>query len=506
MDGGGASSSPGGRDPYSIAGKFQPPERRFDVVVIGAGSAGTKAAIAAAAEGSSVLLVDENPVGPGLIGLDVPLFWGGRATSAVQNPGRMQEQLFAANPDLEVAFEAGVEVMLGVSCWGAFVNGPGLGALPEPIVGLADETTSWLVGFKRLVVAAGARDLALSFKGWDQPGVMGAQALRSLLQRYDAFAGRRIAILGSGDLAVQTAILALSHGLQVAALIEVRDTPQASPEQLAQLEALEVPILTGHAPLLATGGIDGVEKLFLQAIHDPKAARVELVCDTVCQAVGVVPSVELLDVIGAQLAFDGARGGYTPVLDLDGQTTISGVYAIGDCAGVAAGPGAEVYAKDWMAALIASGDDSVIVCQCEEVTRAQLTGVHHPAYLGPISPGMAKRSLTTLAADGPVNQDQIKRLTRACMGPCQARRCREQVALTLAVATDSPVSAIPLAGYRAPVRPLPLQVIADWQEAAEMSADWDVWFGIPAQWIPYADIDTDREAMHIEALGGNMHM
>jgi hypothetical protein len=39
-----------------------------------------------------------------------------------------------------------------------------------------------------------------------------------------------------------------------------------------------------------------------------------------------------------------------------------------------------------------------------------------------------------------------------------------------------------------------------------MSAGWDVWFGIPSQWIPYQDIDTDREAMHIAVLGGNMHM
>jgi hypothetical protein len=92
------------------------------------------------------------------------------------------------------------------------------------------------------------------------------------------------------------------------------------------------------------------------------------------------------------------------------------------------------------------------------------------------------------------------------MGPCQARRCREQVAMTLALATQTPLSAIPLAGYRAPVRPLPLKVLADWQEAADMGAGWDVWFGIPSQWIPYPDIGTDREAMHIAALGGNMHM
>jgi hypothetical protein len=159
-----------------------------------------------------------------------------------------------------------------------------------------------------------------------------------------------------------------------------------------------------------------------------------------------------------------------------------------------------------MRALIAAGDPSVIVCQCEEVSREALTAVRQPAYLGPPSNKMAERDVTTLAADGPINQDQIKRLTRACMGVCQARRCREQVALTLAVAAEVPVASIPLAGYRAPVRPLPLKVLAAWDEAAEMSAGWDVWFGIPTQWTPYADIGTEREAQHAEILGGNMHL
>jgi hypothetical protein len=132
--------------------------------------------------------------------------------------------------------------------------------------------------------------------------------------------------------------------------------------------------------------------------------------------------------------------------------------------------------------------------------------VRQPTYLGPPSNKLAQRDLSTLQGDGPINQDQIKRLTRACMGVCQARRCREQVALTLAVAGDVPVSTIPLAGYRAPVRPLPLKVLAAWDEAVAMSTNWDVWFGIPTQWTPYADIGTEREAMHAEILGGNMHL
>ena len=504
MDGAGdLSGSAPPNDPYSIAGKFKPPQKRFDVVVIGAGCAGTSAAIKAAEGGASVLLVDENPVAAGLVGLDVPLYYGGRATGAVQNKGRMLEQIFSADPALEAAFEAGVEVALGTYAWGAFVNGPALNALPEPVIGLADDQTSWLCGFGQLILATGARDLALSFKGWDQPGVMGANALCALLTRYDAFAGRTIVVLGSGALALSTALLAIQHGIEVVALVEVRDRPQGPDTLVAEVQASGIPIITSHVVAEARGGLDGVQAVVLASTVDPLAPLVEIACDTLCQAVGVVPAIELLNVLGAELTYDGERGGHVPRLFGETGTSLPHVSVVGDCAGVVAD---ETYPMDWMRALLGQGDPSVVVCQCEEVSRGALLGVKQPAYLGPISEGMAKRDLGTLVEDGPVNHDQVKRLTRACMGPCQARRCREQVAMMLAIDADVPLSSVPLTGYRAPVRPLPLSVLADVDEGPEMSRGWDVWFGIPAQWIPYRDIDTDREAMHIAALGGNMHL
>ena len=113
---------------------------------------------------------------------------------------------------------------------------------------------------------------------------------------------------------------------------------------------------------------------------------------------------------------------------------------------------------------------------------------------------MQARSLETLIKDGPPNPDQIKRLTRAGMGVCQGRRCRDQVAMMLAMAADGPFGSVPLATHRAPVRPLPLRILADWEESEEMRAGWDVWFGIPTQWVPYRDIDTPREREHQTAI------
>ena len=508
-------------DRWAIDGKFPKPGEHAELLVVGGGPAGCAAAAEAARGGLKVVLVDENPVSAGLIGLDVPLHFGGRATPAVQNRDRMIEQVFFANAALADAYEAGVDVRLGTCVWGAWVNGPGLQALPVPVAGLADEARSWMTGFDRLIVAAGARDLVLSFGGSDQPGVIGVQGFHALLARYGAFAGRRIAVLGSGPLAVDAAMRALDGGLDVAALVEVRDAPQAP---VAALQARGVEVLTGSVPLQARGGLDGVECLLVADADDAARTR-EIACDTVVSALGAVPMVELLDVLGAKLRRDPARGGFVPETGTGGATSLPAVFVAGDVAGLGGDPAAEGrdaaravlrslgrpaegpaaasppapveahgYALDWARALFATGGRGVLACTCEEVTRAELLGLHPPRYLGWSSKAGSPRDLGALLTADPVNQDHVKRLTRAGMGPCQGRRCREQVSLLLAFGAGVDPGSIPLASHRAPVRPLPLAVLADAEEGAAMTEGWNVWFGIPAQWISYEDIGTEREA------------
>ncbi|HEY1448203.1 MAG TPA: FAD-dependent oxidoreductase, partial [Caulobacteraceae bacterium] len=90
-------------DRIALPGKLNEPERRVDILVVGGGPAGAAAARKAARSGASVLLVDENPLDPGLMGLDVPLWFGARYTNEVQSPERLTAQVFAANPNLEAA-------------------------------------------------------------------------------------------------------------------------------------------------------------------------------------------------------------------------------------------------------------------------------------------------------------------------------------------------------------------------------------------------------------------
>ncbi len=480
-----------GTDTCAVNGTRSAPETRYDVVVVGAGPSGIAAAIDAAASGKSVLLVDENPVSGALMGNDTPLYFGGRMTAATQNADRMLEAIFMSMPDLEKAMEAGAELLLGTTAWGVYRNGPGVASLPEQVVGLADAERSWMVGFGKIVLATGARDLALAFPGWNQPGVMGAAALQMLLTRYDAFAGRRMLVLGSHELALETALLAHGRGVEVLGLIETRDAPQGRDDLVAAVKAAGIPITCGQTIASAKGGIDGVEAATLTNGET-------IACDTICVAIGLVPSIELVDAMHGPRALNPTRGGYVPA----GEPSVE---VVGDCAGLPdTGFDHVAYRMDWMRALTAVSANDTIICQCEEVTRADLIGVQPPNYL-PRPAAMCARSLETLLKDGPANQDQIKRLTRAGMGVCQGRRCRDQVAMLLALESGTPFGTIPLASHRAPVRPLPLKILAEWDEPAEMEAAWDVWFGIPTQWVPVEDVGTPYEDDHREMLYTGMY-
>jgi len=440
-------------DPTSLTGKRFPLRDRYAHVVVGAGEAGIAAALDAAGTGGRVLLLDEHPLDPGLIGLDVPWLFGGRMDASVQNPARMEERIIAARPALERAVEAGVEVALGVSAWGGFLRGPSSPALAQPMLGLADRETAWLVGFDRLTVAAGVRDVVLPVPGWQLPGVMGARGFWAAAALYRAFSGTRVAIIGGGAAAEAAAGIAAQAGIAVVARI-------AEPAAMRIEGMAEVSGLAWRA--------DGAWR--------------DAACDTVVLALDLVPNVELLDQLGCTIAWDGARGGFAPVLGEGGVTSRAEVFVRGDGAGTA-----PVARLPWMRAALA--DDDALVCACEEVTAGDLRALRPPRYLGAAGPESG------LAAIPAMNADHAKRLTRAGMGPCQGRRCRESVHALLS--EEKPA---PLASHRAPLRPLPLAVLAALEEDAALRANWTGWFGIAAQWLPHWEPVPDNP----EFIGGRL--
>jgi thioredoxin reductase len=508
------------RDPASIEGKTPAPSAHVPVMVIGAGAAGLSAAIEAAQLGASVMLVEEQPVSTGTMSLDVPLFFGQRMAGSHSN-ARMMQQILESDPRIAEAYEVGIDVQLGVCAWAVFAADAAPAGAPL-LVGLADDHRSWFVSCDRLIVAAGARDLCVGFPGWEKPGVLGVQGALQLIERYDAFTGSKLLILGAGALGVRVAELALAKGLSVAGVVDI-DTTFAAAAHGRRFQELGVPLYAGHIiqEALGTAEVSAALLAPLDAAGCPiDGSRKTVGCDSIVLAIGAVPNIELLDALNCQLEFAADKGGWVPWLDANRATSVKSVYAAGDCAGLggdavhegrrvaraaAASLGFENNAREplpalsltvagdvgparlraWMRAQIQASGLDVLVCQCEEVTRREIVELRAPRYVPARGPSKCHRHLQALAAEGPLNQDQVKRLTRAGMGPCQGRRCREQVQALLEHVTNCAPGTVPLARYRPPVRPLPMSVLAADAEAAPLRDHWVAWFNISTQWLAH---------------------
>lgn len=85
------------------------------------------------------------------------------------------------------------------------------------------------------------------------------------------------------------------------------------------------------------------------------------------------------------------------------------------------------------------------VCRCEDVTLDELSG---------------------LIDKGVHTVEELKRLTRCSMGPCQGRTCSNTIAQTIAKKTGIPLTEITLPIQRAPIKPVKLGMIAGGEKDA----------------------------------------
>ena len=433
------------------------------VAVIGGGVAGAAAASTAAELGLDVTLIDEHPVDAESMAMDIPLFFGQRALGTAADHGLMMSRVVGGSAGLQAAAEAGARVHPGVVVWDSAANNT---------LTLADEERSWRVRYERSIFASGARDICLPFRGWDKAGVMGAAAALALIDRYQAFAGRRIAVLGGGGIARTLVESARDAGVEVACIV---DAHGISPGEFA-----DTPLFSDHGVIKAIGGeqVEGLAIAKLDESGVPAASsRTEIECDTVCCAIGLVSNIDVMYWTGCDLEFRPGAGELVPVVDADMRTSRAEMFAAGDCAGVtgdsfaspdlaaAQGKAAAIAAardlgvnveapqstphrvrsngegpklrRSWARALSGDAPD-LPVCLCEEVTRGDIART---------------------VGSGPRTPDHVKRLTRGGMGHCQGRRCREGIQALMSELTGAPLDEVSPASYRPPFRPVSLEVV-----------------------------------------------
>ncbi len=263
---------------------FEPIETvETDVLIIGGGPAGVMAALELAPHGIDVVIVDDKHRLGGKLVLQTHSFFG---TVADCYAGTRGIDIATRLAD-EVGKYANVRVML---------NTTAVACYHDRKIGVVSGRRYALISPKRLLVAAGAREKALPFPGCDLPGVYGAGAFQTLVNRDLVRPAERLFIVGGGNVGLIAAYHALQAGIGVVGLVEALPEVGGYKVHQDKIKRLGVPVWTSHTVKCANGS-EGVESVTVVEVDErfrekPGTERT-YEADTLLVAVGLNPVDEL---------------------------------------------------------------------------------------------------------------------------------------------------------------------------------------------------------------------
>lgn len=252
-------------------------EIETEVLVIGAGPAGLSAGLELARTDTSVIIADDKIKVGGKLVLQTHKFFGSI------------KDCYAGTRGIDIADKLAKNVrdQSNVKIW---TNSVVLYIFSDKKVGILKGDSYFIVKPKVILNTAGAREKMLPFPGNTLPGVYGAGAFQTLVNRDLVKSSQRIFILGGGNVGLIAGYHALQAGMQVVGVAEALDKCGGYKVHRDKLARLGVPIYTSHTIITANGEeqlesvtISEVDSDF-QPINDTEKT---IKCDTLLIAVGL---------------------------------------------------------------------------------------------------------------------------------------------------------------------------------------------------------------------------
>lgn len=293
-----------------------------DVAIVGAGPAGLFASIEAAKAGAKTTLIDEYIKPGGQLTKQIHKFFGSAEHEAGVRGIDIATKLF------EEIDELNVQKRMATIVWGIFHSN---------ILAIAHGGKSEMLRANKIILATGASENAFAFPGWTLPGVMGAGAAQTLINLQRVLPGKKVLMVGAGNVGLIVAFQLLQAGAEVAAVVDVLPYIGGYSVHSAKIARAGIPILTSHTVRKAHG-IEAVEgativKVNKQCKPIPTTER-EMEVDAICIAVGLTPLNELAWLANSKFTYVRSLGGYVPLYDEKMETTVKGLYVAGDAAGI----------------------------------------------------------------------------------------------------------------------------------------------------------------------------
>lgn len=296
-------------------------EINCDVAIIGGGPAGLSAAVAAKKEGAEKVVIIERDSNIGGIlqqcihpGFGLTYFK--EELTGPEYAGRFGEE----------ALSLGVEVLL---------NSMVLEVLPEEnaVICVSSKNGMTKVSAKSIVLSMGCRERTranIMIPGTRPSGIYTAGAAQRLVNRQNEMVGRKIVILGSGDIGMIMARRMTLEGAKVAAVIEIMDFLAGLTRNKVQcLDDFNIPLKLSHTITRIVGN-ERVEGVYVAEVDKDKKPIKEteefIQCDTLLLSVGLIPENELTR--KAEIQMNSITNG--PAVNQYMQTSMDSIFACGN--------------------------------------------------------------------------------------------------------------------------------------------------------------------------------
>lgn len=251
--------------------------KEVDVLIIGGGPAGLSAAIELGKLNVNTLILDDKDRLGGKLVLQTHKFFGSVKDSHAGTRGFEIGNLLQE----ELAALSSVEVWLNTTAVAVF---------SDKIVGVEKDRQYKKIKPKKLLVTTGAREKMLSFPGNTLPGVYGAGAFQTLVNRDLVKCSEKVLIVGGGNVGLIAGYHAIQAGIAVVALIEALPQVGGYKVHADKLKRLGVPIYTGHT-VVSANGADQIESVTIAGLDEKwnvmPDSRKTFEVDTVLIAVGL---------------------------------------------------------------------------------------------------------------------------------------------------------------------------------------------------------------------------
>ena len=456
-------------------------ERR--VVIVGAGPAGMAAALALAEAGARPTVLDENPRPGGQIFRQPP------PGSPAAKPGAKKDATALHGAELCRRFEAArerIELLTGTHVWGLF---------PERRLAVTQGQGWQMIAPGELVLATGAYEYTPPFPGWTLPGVMTPGGAQSLVKTWSVRPGQSAVVAGTGPFLLVVAQQLAAAGVEVKAVIELARRAEFLAHAralfsnlallregwglLGRLRGAGIPLLWGHVVVEAKGDERALRTISVAPCNrdgepDRKYART-IGTDTLAIGYGFVPRVELAQLAGCEMEYRDDLGGWIPSTDADGESSVPGVWVVGDGGGVSGSVVAELEGE--LAGLCIARRlgllDEATLASRGTALRAELEGLRRfrqaldAVYR--VRPGLARLCApdTLVCRCEEISCEEVDRglgfgghdfrtlkvMTRIGMGPCQGRMCWPAMARRIVDRSGRKPAEIGPMRFRPPVRP-----------------------------------------------------